>query len=228
MKRHSCGHKHSFLAEAKHAFCVAFVALGLTVGAVATISFFITVPVFFSPAHACSGGGGGGDSDGSGSDGGNAGDPTSAPIGFGQSTVKITSTANSSSGPISNEIQDIIKKVNKLQQEYQALLKDMKPGDVKSQARHEKEAKQHQLNADLYTIAKYGLHVFLFSHGLKGMFGPDLTKAASPAAKYFAIGSTAHGNKGLAQSAVDLVKAADAAVKATISIYSAATAPERK
>ena len=214
-------------------------ALGLTVGAVATISFFITVPVFFSPAHACSGGGGGGDSDGGGSsdgsdsdgsdsDGGNAGDPTSAPIGFGQSTVKITSTANSSSGPISNEIQDIIKKVNKLQQEYQALLKDMRPGDVKSQARHEKEAKQHQLNADLYTIAKYGLHVFLFSHGLKGMFGPDLTKAASPAAKYFAIGSTAHGNKGLAQSAVDLVKAADAAVKATISIYSAATAPERK
>jgi hypothetical protein len=208
------------------------VALGLTVGAVATISFFITVPVFFSPAHACSGGGGdsdgGGSSDGSGSDEGNAGDPTSAPIGFGQSTVKITSTANSSSGPISNEIQDIIKKVNKLQQEYQALLKDMRPGDVKSQARHEKEAKQHQLNADLYTIAKYGLHVFLFSHGLKGMFGPDLTKAASPAAKYFAIGSTAHGNKGLAQSAVDLVKAADAAVKATISIYSAATAPERK
>ena len=207
-------------------------ALGLTVGAVATISFFITVPVVFSPAHACSGGGGdsdgGGSSDGSGSDGGNAGDPTSAPIGFGQSTVKITSTANSSSGPISNEIQDIIKKVNKLQQEYQALLKDMRPGDVKSQARHEKEAKQHQLNADLYTIAKYGLHVFLFSHGLKGMFGPDLTKAASPAAKYFAIGSTAHGNKGLAQSAVDLVKAADAAVKATISIYSAATAPERK
>lgn len=207
-------------------------ALGLTVGAVATVSFFITVPVFFSPAHACSGGGGdsdgGGSSDGSDSDGGNAGDPTSAPIGFGQSTVKITSTANSSSGPISNEIQDIIKKVNKLQQEYQALLKDMRPGDVKSQARHEKEAKQHQLNADLYTIAKYGLHVFLFSHGLKGMFGPDLTKAASPAAKYFAIGSTAHGNKGLAQSAVDLVKAADAAVKATISIYSAATAPERK
>ena len=108
------------------------------------------------------------------------------------------------------------------------MLKDMRPGDVKSQARHEKEAKQHQLNADLYTIAKYGLHVFLFSHGLKGMFGPDLTKAASPAAKYFAIGSTAHGNKGLAQSAVDLVKAVDAAVKATISIYSAATAPERK
>ena len=113
--------------------------LGLTVGAVATISFFITVPVFFSPAHACSGGGGGGgdsdgggSSDGSGSDGGNAGDPTSAPIGFGQSTVKITSTANSSSGPISNEIQDIIKKVNKLQQEYQALLKDMRSGDVKS------------------------------------------------------------------------------------------------
>ena len=208
-------------------------ALGLTVGAVATISFFITVPVFFSPAHACSGGGGGD------SDGGAEAVPAATvmggmratrrpPIGFGQSTVKITSTANSFSGPISNEIQDIIKKVNKLQQEYQALLKDMRPGDVKSQARHEKEAKQHQLNADLYTIAKYGLHVFLFSHGLKGMFGPDLTKAASPAAKYFAIGSTAHGNKGLAQSAVDLVKAADAAVKATISIYSAATAPERK
>ena len=160
-------------------------ALGLTVGAVATISFFITVPVFFSPAHACSsgGGGGGGDSDGGGSsdgsgsdgsdsDGGNAGDPTSAPIGFGQSTVKITSTANSSSGPISNEIQDIIKKVNKLQQEYQALLKDMKPGDVKSQARHEKEAKQHQLNADLYTIAKYGLHVFLFFPRPKGDVRP--------------------------------------------------------
>ena len=108
------------------------------------------------------------------------------------------------------------------------MLKDMRPEDVKSQARHEKEAKLHQLNADLYTNAKYGLHVFLFSHGLKGMFGPDLTKAASPATKYFAIGSTAHGNKGLAQSAVDLVKAADAAVKATISIYSAATAPERK
>ena len=142
-------------------------ALGLTVGAVATISFFITVPVFFSPAHACSGGGGGSDSDG-----GNAGDPTSAPIGFGQSTVKITSTANSSSGPISNEIQDIIKKVNKLQQEYQALLKDMRPGDVKSQARHEKEAKQHQLNADLYTIAKYGLHVFLFFPRPKGDVRP--------------------------------------------------------
>ena len=107
MKRYFCGHKHSFLAEAKHAFCVAFVALGLTVGAVDTISFFITVPVFFSLAHAYSGGGGD-------SEGGNAGDPTSAPIGFGQSTVKITSTANSSSGPISNEIQDIIKKVNKL------------------------------------------------------------------------------------------------------------------
>ncbi len=152
-------------------------ALGLTVGAVATISFFITVPVFFSPAHACSGGGGGdsdggGSSDGSDSDGGNAGDPTSAPIGFGQSTVKITSTANSSSGPISNEIQDIIKKVNKLQQEYQALLKDMRPGDVKSQARHEKEAKQHQLNADLYTIAKYGLHVFLFFPRPKGDVRP--------------------------------------------------------
>ena len=93
-----------------------------------------------------------------------------------------------------------------------------------NQERHDRDAKQHQLNADILTIAKYGIHVVSFTLNLKGIKGSS-PKGLSKLGYYVANTGTAVSNYGLAQDAIDLVQAADAAVKAAQSIYSAATAP---
>lgn len=202
-------------------------ALGISVAALTGLTLFVTAPAFISPALACSGGDSGGGSGGEGSsDGGGDsdattfGDPSTPPIGYSIPNIDINTGDSAPPGPIGQEIQALISKVNKLQQEYQTLLKDMRPGTVKQQARQEKEVRQHQRNADLLTIAKYGLHVYFLSSSLKGIRGPspkDFSKWAYPVA----VADNAKSNVGIAQDVVDTVKAAEEAVKAAQSLAAA-------